>query len=100
MSKKVKTVRNEVRNEVRVATVRIKELCAAENITATNKYAVLKDLIKAGSVNTERAWTSWGKDAEGNRGLVVMNATATDIKFYTTPDEKFSSIKNANVPEA
>lgn len=90
----------EVSNEVRVATAKIQELCAAANIIPTNKYAVRKDLVKAGSVTVERAWTSWGKDAAGNRGLIVMNAAETCIKFYTDPSEKFSSIKNANVSEA
>jgi hypothetical protein len=85
---------NQVSANVLAATERIKVLCAAEAIVPTNKYAVMKDLRP--EVGHEVRFTSWAKNKEGQKGLVVLNTSGDGIKFYPNASEKFPTMKTVN----
>jgi hypothetical protein len=80
--------------QVLAATERIKVLCAAESIVPTNKYAVLKNLRP--EVGHEHRFTSWAKNAAGEKGLVVLNTNGDSIKFYKDAGEKFPTMRTVN----
>jgi hypothetical protein len=83
-----------VNPQVMAATERIKQLCAAEAIVPTNKYAVLKDLRP--EVGHEHRFTSWAKNAAGEKGLVVLSTGGDSIKFYQNVAAKFPTMKSVN----
>jgi len=84
---------NQVNPQVMAATERIKQLCAAEAIVPTNRYAVLKDLRPGVH---EHRFTSWAKNAAGEKGLVVLNTGGDGIKFYPNAAAKFPTMRTIN----
>jgi hypothetical protein len=96
MGKKAKKQENGegVNPQVMEATERIKVLCTAEAITPTNKYAVLKDLRPG--VEHEHRFTSWGRNKDGEKGLIVLNTSGDAIKFYKDATVKFPFMKTIN----
>jgi hypothetical protein len=93
-AKKAESGNQVVNPQVLAATERIKVLCAAEGIEPTNKYAVLKDLRP--EVGHEHRFTSWAKNKEGHKGLVVLNTSGDGIKFYPNATEKFPTMRTIN----
>ena len=88
---------NVVSEKVRKVTETIGALCEAKGLATTDKYAVLKELVKAGSKNADQAYTRWAKNAAGERCLVVFNVANNTIKAYADYREHFVSthtIKN------
>ncbi len=94
MGKKAKKESEGMNPQVMAATERIKVLCAAEGIEPTNKYAVLKDLRP--EVGHEHRFTSWAKNAAGEKGLVVLNTNGDSIKFYKDAAAKFPTMRTIN----
>jgi hypothetical protein len=78
--------------QVMDATRRIKTLCENQGLYPTNKFAVSKDLRP--DSGHEVRFTSWAKNAAGEKGLVVLNSDGTGIKFYQDPTSKFPGMKN------
>lgn len=92
MAKKQENGKQVVSPQVMDATQRIKTLCEKQSLIPTNKFAVLKDLRP--DYGHEFRFTSWAKNAAGERGLVVLNSGGSGIKFYQNPTEKFPGMKN------
>ncbi len=71
-------------------------LCEAEGLVVTDKYAVVKELVKTGSKSVDKAFTRWAKNADGKRCLVVFNRAQGSIKAYADFKERFVSIRTIN----
>lgn len=84
---------NVVSENVRKVTEVIGSLCEAKGLVLTDKYAVLKELVKAGSKSADKAYTRWAKNAAGERCLVVFNLTLGSIKAYADYQERFVSTR-------
>lgn len=84
---------NVVSENVRNLTETIGALCEAKGLVPTDKYAVLKELVKAGSKSVDKAYTRWAKNAAGERCLVVLNLTLRSIKVYADYKERFVSTR-------
>lgn len=74
-------------------TEQIAALCLALNLVPTDSFAVHKELhVKGSCAPTEMRYTRWAKDANGNKGLVVL-INENKVKFYTNPNKKFDLIR-------
>ena len=80
-----------VSENVRKVTEVIGALCEAKGLVPTDKYAVLKELVKTGSKSADYAYTRWAKNAAGERCLVVFNVANNTIKAYADYREHFVS---------
>lgn len=92
MAKKQENGKQVVSPQVMDATRRIKALCENQGLCPTNKFAVPKDLRP--DCGHEVRFTSWAKNAAGEKGLVVLSSDGTGIKFYQDPTAKFPGMKN------
>lgn len=97
MAKEKKKEEPKVSANALAATTRICELCGNMGLKPTNKYAVFKSLTKRGTGKSTQAYTSWGVDQSGQRGLIVLSQAGDDVKFYVDPTQKFT-IKNVREP--
>lgn len=82
-----------VSENVLKVTETIGALCEAKGLVPTDKYAVLKELVKAGSKSADKAYTRWAKNAAGERCLVVFNLALGSIKAYADYKEHFISTR-------
>lgn len=80
-----------VNPEVLAISNTIKKLAEKDGLIVTDKCAVFKELHQVGSLNAERNYTRWAKNAEGECVLVVLHDD--HIKVYPNYKDKFSSMK-------
>ena len=90
-SKKQESEKGGISAAAIAATAVIALLAGEANITLTDKNAVLKDLHP--DVRSEQRYTRWGINADGHRGLVILNLDGTAIKFIEDYAHRYPTMK-------
>ena len=92
-TKKAENCKKVVDASILEASLKIETLAAKQGIKVIDHYAVEKELVKAGSISSEKHFTRWGEIEYGQRTLLVLSNLGDKVKSYPDYATRFSSIR-------